>query len=296
MQIYRIPFLAMACECEVVIAAENEQAVFAMASQAVAEVKRIEEKYSRYRADSVVSMINAAAGGAAILCDEETWSLLDYAEALHAASDGLFDISAGILRRAWDFKSLRLPAEQELAHLCKLIGWHKVERENHYLRLPHAGMEIDFGGFGKEYAADRAAGILQQAGAQYGYVNLAGDIRVLGPKPDGQAWIMGIRDPRQPDKIVASIPMREGALATSGDYEKYMDVNGQRYCHILNPHTGWPARHWRSISVLAPLTALAGSCTTISMLKEAQGLAYLDATGLRYLAIDQHGELHMQGA
>lgn len=296
MQIYRIPFKAMASTCEVVIADNDEQAMFAKAQDAIAEVRRIEVKYSRYRPDSIVSRINAQAGGDAIACDEETVALFDYAQALYQASDGLFDITAGILRQAWDFKGQRLPAEDEVQALCQRIGWHKVERTDNKLRLPLAGMEIDFGGFGKEYAADRAASVLQTAGVTHGYLNLGGDIRVLGPKPDGQAWIMGIQDPRQPDKIIASIPLTTGALATSGDYEKYMEVAGQRYCHILNPQTGMPVRQWRSISVLAHVTALAGSCTTIGMLKEAKALAYLQQTGLRFLAIDQQGRVHTQAA
>jgi len=296
MQIYRIPFKAMASTCEVVIADNDDQAMFAKAQEAIAEVRRIEVKYSRYKPDSIVSRINAQAGGDAVACDDETMALFDYAQALYQASDGLFDITAGILRQAWDFKSQRLPAEDEVQALCQRIGWHKVERTDNKLRLPLAGMEIDFGGFGKEYAADRAASVLQTAGVTHGYVNLGGDIRVLGPKPDGQAWIMGIQDPRQPDKIIASIPLTTGALATSGDYEKYMEVAGQRYCHILNPLTGMPVRQWRSISVLAPVTALAGSCTTIGMLKEANALAYLQQTGLRFLAIDQQGRVHTQAA
>ncbi len=294
MQIYRIPFKAMASTCEVVIADTDEQAMFAKAQEAIAEVRRIEVKYSRYRPDSIVSRINAQAGGDAVSCDEETVALFDYAAALHQASNGLFDITAGILRQAWDFKSQRVPAADELHVLCERIGWHKAERAGDRFRLPQAGMEIDFGGFGKEYAADRAAAVLEAAGVTNGYVNLGGDIRVLGPKPDGQAWVMGIQDPRQHDKIAASIPLTAGALATSGDYERYFETDGLRYCHILNPRTGMPVSYWRSISVLAPLTALAGSCTTIGMLKEGDALAYLRQTGLRFLAIDQQGIVHTQ--
>jgi len=296
MQIYRIPFKAMASTCEVVMADHDEHAMFAKAQEAIAEVRRIEVKYSRYRPDSIVSCINAQAGRDAVVCDEETLALFDYAQALYQASDGLFDITAGILRQAWNFKSSRVPAADELQVLCQRIGWAKVERTGDKLRLPLAGMEIDFGGFGKEYAADRAAAVLQAAGVTHGYINLGGDIRVLGPKPDEQPWIMGIQDPRQQDNIAASIPLTTGALATSGDYERYFEVGEERYCHILNPQTGMPVRHWRSISVLAPLTALAGSCTTIGMLKEKDALEYLQQTGLRFLAIDQQGNVHTQAA
>lgn len=296
MQVFRIQFNAMACGCEIAIAGSDEVAAYQSAQLAVDEVKRIEFKFSRYRADSIVSRINAQAGGEPLECDEETCSLLDYADALYKTSDRLFDITSGILRRAWNFKSQRVPAPDELHALCACVGWSKVERENNFIRLPVLGMEIDFGGFGKEYAVDRAAGLLATQGIDSGYVNLGGDIRVLGPKPDGQAWVMGIQDPRNKENLVASIPMMEGALATSGDYEKYFEDQGRRYCHILNPATGLPVQRWRSISVLAPLASVAGSCTTIAMLKEDDALAYLDATDMRYLAIDQKGELFMNAS
>ena len=176
--------------------------------------------------------------------------------------------------------------------LCTLIDWPSVQRDGRLVRLPTLGMELDFGGFGKEYAADRAAQALLERGVRSGYVNLAGDIRVLGPKPDGQAWLMGIQDPRQADKLIASIPMLGGALATSGDYERYFELDGRRYCHILLPRSGLPVDHWRSVSVLAPSALVAGSCSTIAMLKQAEGLGFLEDAGFIYLAVDQGGALH----
>jgi thiamine biosynthesis lipoprotein len=173
-----------------------------------------------------------------------------------------------------------------------LIGWDGVRLQDEQIMLPRAGMEIDFGGFGKEYASDRAASVLAQGGALHGYVNLGGDIRVIGPKPDGQAWQIGIQDPRARNRLIATIPIHAGGLATSGDYERYFDLDGKRYCHVLNPHTGQPVSYWRSVSVLAPLAVVAGNCTTITMLKEAQGLDYLRSTGMRYLAIDGEGRMY----
>jgi thiamine biosynthesis lipoprotein len=153
-------------------------------------------------------------------------------------------------------------------------------------------MEIDFGGFGKEYAADRAAAILAAQGIRHGYVNLGGDLQVIGPQPDGQAWTIGIQDPRNPDGVIAHIPVTQGSMATSGDYERYIELDGRRYCHILDPRSGRPVNHWRSVSVLAPLAIAAGSCSTIAMLKQENGLAFLDGTGMPYLAVDSQGELH----
>jgi thiamine biosynthesis lipoprotein len=292
MQTFRIPFKAMASACEIVLAGVDAQTAQSLAAAAIAEISRVEAKFSRYRADSIISRINAGAGGDPVACDDETWALLEYADDLYRSSDGLFDITSGVLRRVWDFKQPRVPADEEVAAARRLIGWSRVELADRHIRLAEAGMEIDFGGFGKEYAADRAGAVLAERGLRHGYVNLAGDMRVLGPKPDGQPWMMGIQDPRQKGGIVATIPVAQGGLATSGDYERFFELDGRRYCHILDPLTGRPVTHWRSVSVLAPLAVIAGNCTTIAMLKQAQGLAFLEASGMAYLAIDQQGVIH----
>jgi len=281
----------MASPCEIRLAAADAQAAEHLARQAIAEVKRIEAKYSRYRDDSVVAQINAAAGRQAVACDAETRSLLDYANALHAASDGLFDITSGVLRRAWNFREPRVPSADALAPLLAKVGWDKVDLSSGQVFLKQAGMEIDFGGFGKEYAADRAAALLIDAGVRHGYVNLGGDMRFVGPQPDGEPWSIGIQDPRDADGVIASIPVSLGALTTSGDYERYFEVDGQRYCHVLDPRDGMPVRYWRSVSVLAPLAIAAGSCATIAMLKQAAGLDFLHASGMAYLAVDAEGKL-----
>jgi thiamine biosynthesis lipoprotein len=160
------------------------------------------------------------------------------------------------------------------------------------VRLALAGMELDFGGFGKEYAADRAASVLQAQGVQQGYVNLAGDIRVMGPKPGGQAWSIGIQDPQRPGHMIASLALSEGGVATSGDYERYLERDARRYGHILDPHSGQPVAFWRSASVMAPTALEAGALATIAMLKQAQAPAYLQEQGVQYLLVDQAGVLH----
>lgn len=296
MRQFRVPFSAMASGCEVVLACEDEAEALTLAEAAINEVQRIEQKFSRYRADSIVARINAAAGLAPVECDAETLSLLEFADSLYRSSDGLFDITSGVLRRAWDFKSGQLPTPEQLAKARECIGWHHVERDGRNVRLALSGMELDFGGFGKEYAADRAATMMAAGGAKHGYVNLAGDLRVLGPKPDGAPWMIGIQDPRRRGEVIATIPVYQGGLATSGDYERYFELDGRRYCHILDPNTGWPVSHWRTVSVLAPLAVVAGNCSTIAMLKQADGLAFLQASGMNYLAMDQHGTIHTKEA
>lgn len=292
MEIFRLPFAAMASQCEIVLAASDLASAQALAAAAMAEVARIEHKYSRYRSNSIVAQINQAAGQSAVNCDEETLALLQFADQLYQHSDGLFDLTSGVLRQVWDFRQPRLPDPSALADTLTLIGWQRVQRAGDSVYLPQAGMQLDFGGFGKEYAADRAADVLRQHGVQYGYVNLAGDFRILGPRPNGTPWQIGIQDPRQRERIIASIPVLQGALTTSGDYERFFELDGRRYCHILDPRDGQPVQHWRSVTVLAPLAIVAGGVCTIAMLKQQQGLDFLEASGYSYLAIDQHGRAH----
>lgn len=282
----------MASRCQIRLAAADEAEAERLAALAIAEVRRIEAKYSRYQPDTVVSRINAAAGGGWTECDDETLSLFAYADTLFDASGGRFDITSGVLRRAWDFRQARIPTQAELAPLLDLIGWRQAEREGARLRLPQAGMEIDFGGFGKEYAADRAAALLASHGVASGYVDLGGDIRVIGPQPDGQPWAIGIQHPRDMDRTIAAIAVASGALATSGDYERYLEVDGKRCCHILDPRSGRSVDGWQSVSVLAPLATAAGSYSTIAMLMEDAALDFLNASGLAYLAVDRQGKLH----
>ncbi|MCC6197432.1 MAG: FAD:protein FMN transferase [Burkholderiales bacterium] len=293
MKVFRQTFRAMAAEHELELAAEDMDVARRAADAAIADVKRIEAKYSRYREDSVTSRINQAAGGAAVRIDDETAALLRYADQCHALSDGLFDITSGVLRRAWDFRREppMLPGADELAAAIALIGWREVEWSATSLRLPRVGMEIDFGGVGKEYAADRVATICLEHGLRHGLVNLGGDIRAIGPRGDGRPWRVGIRHPRVRDAAVAGFDLATGALATSGDYERYFEIGGKRYCHILNPRTGMPVAHWQSISVVSPLCVAAGSCATIAMLLEAQAPSFLDAQGVQWLGVAADGSL-----
>ena len=290
--VFGVRFSAMASQCEVQLAAQDGREANQLAQCAIDEVRRIETKYSRYREGTLVSRINAQAGRDWTTLDAETEALFAYADTLFDSSGGLFDITSGVLRRAWDFRAGRRPTDDQLAPLLELIGWNKAERAPGKLRLPQAGMEIDFGGFGKEYAADRAAALLAAQGVAHGYVNLGGDLRVIGPQPDGTPWSIGIQDPREQSALAASIPVHMGALATSGDYERYFEKDGQRYCHILDPRTGHSVNCWRSVSVLAPVTIAAGSYATIAMLKQEAGLAFLQESGLSYLAIDSNGAIH----
>ena len=290
-----LSFRAMACPCRLRVTATglSDAAARRALEAAQAEVRRIEQRFSRYRPDSIVSAINAAAGApAAVAVDSETAALLRFADRLHDESDGLFDITSGVLRQVWDFKAARVPSAAALAPVLALVGWSRVEFDERQARLPRAGMELDFGGFGKEYAADRAATILLDAGLRHGYVNLGGDLRLLGPMADGRPWRLGIAHPRRPGAVLASVDLAGGALATSGDYERFFEADGQRYCHILDPRTGWPVQHWQSVSVVATACLAAGALSTVAMLKQAAAPPFLRAQGAAWTAVDAQGVVH----
>jgi thiamine biosynthesis lipoprotein len=288
----RFTFRAMAAVNEVQVDSPDEAFAAEAAKRAIDEVLRIEAKYSRYREDSVVSRINAAAGGAPVSVDAETASLLAFAAACYDQSGGVFDATSGVLRRAWRFDSLRVPTQRELEPLLAKIGWDRVELGPDVVRLSAPGMELDFGGFGKEYAVDRAALVMREAGVEHGLVNLAGDLAVVGPRRDGSPWQLGIRHPRREDAVVATLPVSSGAIATSGDYERFMEVHGERHYHILDPRTGRSAHGFQSVTVHAPTCMVAGSATTIAMLKGRDaGLAWLRELGLPHLCVLESGEV-----
>jgi thiamine biosynthesis lipoprotein len=292
METFRFSFQAMGCGCQLVVAAPSREVAVGGVEAAFNEIKRIETKYSRYLPESVVNTINAAAGRASVVYDDETARLFDYADTFYRQSDGLFDITSGILRNAWDFSKNTLPDESKLSSLLSLIGWNRVERSDRSIKLPDDGMQIDFGGIAKEYAADCVIPILYELGLHHGLINMAGDIRVFGSQPDGNPWTIGVQDPHNQGQAFASIPLCEGALATSGDYERYIEIDGERYCHILNPAKGMPVSFWRSVTVLAPLAVTAGSISTIAMLKEETGLDYLTSTGMKFIAVERSGKVH----
>lgn len=296
MRLFRFPFRAMGSPCELQLYADTRREAKAAAGRATADVALLEARYSRYRADSLLSSINAAAaGGEPIEVDAETAALLDYAQTCYDRSDGLFDITAGVLRQVWSFGSGRgpgrLPDPAEVAAVLRRVGWDKLRWRRPRLEFTVPGMELDLGGIVKEYAADRTTMLLLDQGMTNGLVNLGGDIRILGPHADGRAWSIGIRQPHRPGGLLGNLFVRQGAVASSGDYERCMVVAGRRYGHILNPRTGWPVTGLAAVTVLAPTCLVAGSACTIAMLVGEAAPHWLQELGLHHLWVDAEGRL-----
>jgi FAD:protein FMN transferase len=290
LKLFKFPFKAMGCPCEIQLFTTTQILAHKIANIAIADIHRLESRYSRYRTNSFLSDINrTAALGGSILVDEETSSLLNYAATCYEQSDGLFDVTSGILRRAWRFDENKLPEQSQLDSLLVHVGWDKLKWLSPKLEFPSPGMELDFGGIVKEYAADRAAALCQNAGAKHGVINLGGDIKIIGPRADNRPWRVGIGGPNQQNTNHNILLMHKGAVASSGDYERCITVNNTRYSHILNPKTGWPTRCLAAVSVAAELCVLAGSASTIAILKEDAGVEWLKELGLSHHWIDVNG-------
>jgi thiamine biosynthesis lipoprotein len=257
----------------------------------VAECERLDAKYSHYRDDSLIAHI-AASAGTAVEVDEETAGLLDFAALLHDQSEGLFDITAGALTRLWDAQRGQVPSADEVVQALRVTGWHRVDWKRPTLRLRVPDMRLDLGGVVKEYAADRCAQLCRAAGVAAGVVDLGGDLALIGPHLDGAPWIVGIKAPRARKRASARIELPRGGLATSGDYERALIVDGQRYSHIVDPRSGMPVQSFASVSVVADSCLTAGAAATLAMLLGVErGGVYLRELGLAHLCIESDGRI-----
>jgi thiamine biosynthesis lipoprotein len=269
-------FKAMASPCEVIMETDDKDEAAAILETVAHEAWRIEHKFSRYRDDNIISRINSASGEA-VEVDEETGRLLDFSDQLYQMSDGMFDVTSGILRRAWQFdQSDNIPDQQQIDALLPTIGWGKVSWSSPRIQLL-PGMEIDLGGIGKEYAVDRCAQLVRDMSDISVLVNFGGDLAITRPRRDKQAWTIG-RLSSEPGAPVGVIQLQQGALATSGDQHRYLEKDGVRYCHVLNPKTGWPVEDPpHTISVAAATCVEAGMLSTLALLQGKQAEAFLQA-------------------
>lgn len=274
-------FRSMASPCEILIGACSKFEARRLSLLAWTEVKRIEQKFSRYRDDNIVTKINTSQGKE-VLVDEETHRLLAFADQCYQASEGMFDITSGVLRKVWEFNSNAvIPTQAEVEKLLPLVGWENVKRDEASIQLKPM-MQLDFGGIGKEYAADRVLLLLTESNSQPYLVNLGGDIATNGALFPEHEWRVGVE--AISDKLVNNLlHLKEGAVATSGDSRRYLLSNGIRYSHILNPKTGWPVENApHSITVMSPSCVQAGMLSSLALLQGKNAESFLDGMGVQY--------------
>jgi len=287
---WQATFVAMAGPCEVLLDVDGRGEALSMGELVAGEALRIERLLSRYRDDNVIHLVNHAEGRP-VLVDDETAGLLDFADRCFILSEGRFDVTSGVLRRLWRFDgSDRVPSRAAVKALLPLIGWDKVTWRRPELTLS-AGMEIDLGGLGKEYAVDRAAQLLSLRTCAAALVNFGGDLRALGRRRDGRPWRVGVEAPLndggQQATAALDIELEEGALATSGDSRRFLLKGGVRYPHILNPRLGWPVMDApRSVTVLADACTEAGLLATLAMLQGRGARAFLEEQGVQHWILD----------
>ena len=262
------------------------------------EIDRIEALISSWRETSETSAINRAAGEGPVSVSPELFGLLRRATKISQLTRGAFDITFAGAGRLWDFKSAtpQLPQPAELASALEVVGWHRVgfDEAAHSVELPRPGMRIGLGGIGKGYAANRAVAVLKRHRATGGVVSAGGDLMAFGDKEDGSPWTVAIADPFDRDEVFASLALTDRAVVTSGDYESFVEIDGKRYAHILDPRTGWPVHELRSVTILSPDAELADALATgVFVLGPEEGLALVNRVrGVEALLVDGDGKIH----
>jgi thiamine biosynthesis lipoprotein len=269
--------------CEILLRHLSRSLALDAARAGQAEALRIQARFSRYREDSWVGRLHAA-NGQWVETDDEIEGLLDLGGSAFQVSGGRFDLSSGVLRRAWNFSpGAEAPPPEAVRGLLRHVGWGRVERDaaGRRLRLP-AGMELDLGGLGKEYAVDRVAGLLAERIESPWLVNFGGDLRAGGDTRADEAWRVGLDDPQATGQAaVGGMELKEGALATSGDARRFVQHKGRRLGHILDARTGWPpAGAPASVTVQAATCSLAGLLSTLAILQGRRAEVWLAQQGL----------------
>lgn len=233
---------------------------------AVAEISRIEKLISSWDSSSQTSEINRNAGIKPVKVDVELFQLIERAVSISKLTDGAFDISYASMDRIWKFDGsmTAMPSEREIAASVSKVGFQNVilDKKNSTVFLKLKGMKIGFGAIGKGYAADKAKALLMANGVTSGIINASGDMNTWGKQPNGNEWKVAITNPMDKNKVFALLPITNGAVVTSGNYEKYVNFNGKRYTHIIDPRTGYPSSGIISVTVFAPKAELADALAT----------------------------------
>ena len=292
----------MGTKAWVTIAGTSDHEAERIATETFAEMYRIESVMSTWRATSEISRLNAGSNGEPFAVSRELFSLIDSSFFYAAATEGAFDITVRPFVLLWGFQGgpAKVPSNEEITRVLGFVGYGRVtlETSNSTVTLP-AGMQLDLAGVAKGYAVDRCVAVLKKAGIGNALINIGGNIFALGEGPDGRGWRIGIRDPHGGMNTVGSLSISNEAVATSGNYENFIEINGTRYGHILDPRTGEPVSSVLSVTVVAPTGLASDALSTglfvlgpgraapmMSRLKGVMALYALpDGEGVRYLTL-----------
>lgn len=295
-EIARKQLLLMGSAFELIAVHEEEKTAWKAVSAAEKEIQRIENMISSWLPGSYTSEINRMAGIAPVTVPEEMFRLISRAQKVSELTQGAFSLAFGSVYHLYDFRNgeVIFPADSLIELHLPLVNYQNIllNQENHSVMLEYKGMKIGFGAIGKGYAADQAKTIMTGMGIDSGCINAGGDLITWGSRPDGSDWVIGISDPKKESAIVASLPTKNKAIVTSGDYEKYFLYEGKRYSHIIDPRNCQPVEEIASATVICPNAELADAlATAICVLGSRDGLALINKlNGVEAIIIDQHGK------
>ncbi len=284
--LFRTKFFAMASPCEILLETHNYDLAEHMSRIVINETYRIEQKFSRFKSDSILSQINSSAGHEVSL-DDETRQLLEFSAQCFQLSDGLFDITSGQLKKIWNFQNpeFQLPEPSTIELALEKVGFNKIQLEDSNLIMP-PDMELDFGGIGKEYAVDRGKILLELKYDIPFLINFGGDLIVSGPRKSDRPWNSGIESVIDSNTASAMVGLKNGALATSGNVKQRFQQNGKTYSHIINPKNGWPVFDTpKSVTVAAASCLEAGFLTTLAILHGSEAKDFLEQQEVPYWVI-----------
>lgn len=268
-------------------------------NNAVQEIKRIEKLLTTFSNDSQTSLINENAGIQPVKVDREVYELIERSTAISKITQGAFDITYGSIdKNLWNFdKSMtKLPSKEDALKMVHLINYNNIilDPEKLTVYLKEKGMRIGFGGIGKGYAAEKAKALLLKQDVKSGIINASGDLTAWGLQPDGKPWRIGISNPDRPQDIFSYIDISEKAVATSGNYEKYIMIDGKKYSHTIDPKTGLPISGIKSVTVISPNAEFADAMATpIAVMGIKAGLYLIDQIpDLHCIIIDDNNTIY----
>jgi len=267
MHLFQLNELLMGNRFDLGVVGDDEVKANQALEKAIIEIKRIEALLSTYQANSQINQVNSKAGITPVKVDEEVFNLVERAQRISELTQGAFDLSYGSLDKSlWNFDQnmKQLPSKELAKNAVHLINFKNIllDRANETIFLAKKGMRIGFGGIGKGYAADQAKKVLVKEGFMNGVVNASGDMCAWGKRADGEDWTVGISNPDFPRDILSEFSLNDSAVATSGNYEKFVLIDGQKYSHTIHPKTGFPVQGIKSVTVFAPFAELADALTT----------------------------------
>jgi FAD:protein FMN transferase len=264
------------------------------------EVKRIEYLLTEFSGTSQTALLNRLSGIEPVDVEPEVYAILKRSSAISGITQGAFDITASLLKKLYNFRNEKfsMPDNERIRKALEKVGYEKIKfLGDNKVYLAEPGMHIGFGAIGKGYAADRVKQLMIDHGVYNGVINASGDLTAWGCKGDGRPWTIGIADPANPAQAILRIPVNNAAVATSGDYEQYFELNGERYSHTIDPKNGLPVKGIKSVTVVSASAELADALATAVFIMGANvGIHFIEQLPNTYaLLINDHNEILMSG-